>query len=69
MGERGEIVIVKNGVNPGLVQVQGIKHTSTSISEHTGVRAFVLLLLKSYFRPGVPGGGGHYLRLDFENHV
>ena len=61
MGDRGKVIIVKNGVDSGPVHMYGIRQMSTSISKHTGVWIFVLLLLKSCFRPSVPGGGEHRL--------
>ena len=61
MGDRGKLVIVKNGEDSGLVQMYGIRHTSTIISKHTDVGVFVLLLMKSSFQPCVPGGGEHRL--------
>ena len=61
MGDRGKVVIVKIGVDSGLVHMYGIRHTSTSISKHTNVGVYGLLLMKICFRVGVPGGGEHCL--------
>ena len=61
MGDRGKVIIVKNGVDSGPVHMYGIRQMSTSISKHTDVGVFIVLLLKGCFQPGVPGGGEHHL--------
>ena len=54
MGDKRKVVIVKNDIDSGPVQMSSIRHTSTGISKHADVGVFVLFLLNICFRPSVP---------------
>ena len=48
MGDKGKVIIVKNGVDSRPVEMYGIRHMSTSISKHTGFGVFIFFLSKSH---------------------